>query len=166
MGGRHNGTHCYRTGCAQDKAPFAQERIGVYDSRAVAVAYAGSTWQVKKMKELTAQLKKAREAGDTNQVSRLEAEGQAWQSDLKRQGFGTAPVEDLLAEIADDLPTILEAAGVTSIISKWNKTELDKHPHAVQVDVTMRLVDAFQPNETQRRRAIEIQKMKPQKIKE
>lgn len=155
-----------RTPCAQDKTSLPQERIGVYDSRAVAVAYAGSTWQVKKMKDLTVQLKKAREAADTNRVSQLEAEGRAWQSDLKQQGFGTAPVDDLLAEIASDLPRIFEAAGVTGIISKWNKTELDKHPHAVRVDVTMRLVDAFQPNETQRRRAIEIQKTKPQKIKE
>ena len=151
-------------GRAQDKP--AQERIGVYDSRAVVVAYVGSTWQVKKMNELTAQLKRAREAGDTNRVSQLEAEGRAWQSDLKQQGFGTAPVDDLLAQIANDLPTVFEAAGVGGIISKWNKTELDKHPDAVQVDITMRLVDAFQPNESQRRRAIEIQKTKPQKIKE
>lgn len=152
-------------GCAQDKTPPPQERIGVYDSRAVAVAYAGSTWQMKRMKELTAQSKKAREAGDTNRVSRLEAEGRAWQSNLKQQGFGTAPVDDLLAEIASDLPTIQEAAGVTSIISKWNTSELNEYPHAVQVDVTMRLVDAFQPNETQRRRAIEIQKTRPEQIK-
>jgi len=154
------------TGCAQDKTPAVQERIGVYDSRAIAVAYVGSTWQEKKMKELTAQRRNAREAGDTNRVSRLEAEGRAWQSELKQQGFGTAPVDDLLAEIASDLPTIFEAAGVTGVISKWNKTELDKHPHAIRVDITMRLVDAFQPNEIQRKRAIEIQKMKPEKIKE
>jgi hypothetical protein len=153
-------------GRAQDKTPSTQERIGVYDSRAVALAYAGSTWQGKKMKELTAQLKKAREAGDTNTAWLLEAEGRAWQSDLKQQGFGTAPVDNLLAEIASDLPLIFEAAGVTGVISKWNKTELDKHPHAVRVDVTMRLVDAFQPSDTQGRRAIEIQKTKPQKIKE
>jgi hypothetical protein len=118
------------------------------------------------MKDLTAQFRKASEAGDTNRVSQLEAEGRAWQSILKQQGFGTDPVDDLLAEIANDLPTILETAGITGVVSKWNKSELDKHPHAVQVDVTMRLVDAFQPNETQRRRAIEIQKTKPQKINE
>jgi hypothetical protein len=151
-------------GRAQDKA--SQERIGVYDSRAVAVAYVGSTRQVQKMKDLTAECKKAREAGDTNKVSRLEAEGKAWQSNLNQQGFGTAPVDDLLVDVASDLPGIQEAAGVTTLISKWNKANLDKHPHAVRVDVTMRLVDAFQPNPTQRQRALEIQKTRPAKIKE
>jgi hypothetical protein len=151
---------------AQDGTPPAQERIGVYDSRAGAVAYVGSTFQVKKMKELTAQLKKAREVGDTNEISRLETAGREWQSNLKRQGFGTAPVDDLLAEIARDVPKIEQVAGVTSLVSKWNKAELDRRANAVRIDVTMRLVDAFQPNETQRKRAIEIQKIKPQKIKE
>ena len=84
---------------------------------------------------------------------------------MKRQGFGTAPVDDILAEIASDLPKIQDAAGVTRLVSKWNKAELDRYPKAARIDVTMRLVDAFQPNETQRKRAVEIQKTKPQKIK-
>jgi hypothetical protein len=150
---------------AQEKTPPVQQRIGVYDSRAVAVAYAGSTFQVKKMKELTAQLNKARETGDTNRISQLETAGRAWQSNLHRQGFGTAPVDDILAEIASDLPKIQEAAGVTRLVSRWNKAELNRYPKAAQIDVTMQLVDAFQPNITQRKRAVEIQKTKPQKIK-
>jgi len=151
-------------GFAQEKSDKTQERIGVYDSRAVAVAYAGSTFQETRMKDLTAQSKKAREAGDAKEVSRLEAEGQAWQAKLKKQGFGTAPVDDLLAHIAGELPKIQENAGVTRLISKWNKAELDKHPKVGQVDITLRLVDAFHPNETQRKRAIEIQKIRPAKL--
>ena len=151
-------------GCSQNKT--TQERIGVYDSRAVAVAYAGSVAQANKMSDLKTQMNRARATGDTRTMARLEKEGQAWQSKLNQQGFGTAPVDDLLADIANNLPAIQEAASGTNLISKWNKTELDKHPHAAPVDVTMRLVDAFQPNETQRQRAIEIQKMKPQQIKE
>jgi hypothetical protein len=145
------------------QVPPAPERIGVYDSRAIAVAYAGSAGQVKKKKALTAQLKQARDTGDTNRVLWLEAEGRAWQSTLNRQGFGTAPVDDLLAEIAGDLPAIRDAAGVTRIISKWDKAELARHPRAEWIDVTMELVDAFQPSATQRRRAQEIQMTRPQK---
>ena len=152
------------SGRAQDKT--TRERIGIYDSRAIAVAYAGSTAQVQKMKELTAQMKEALEAADTNRVAQLEREGRAWQTQLQQQGFGTAPVDALFANIARELPAIQEAAGVTTLISKWNKTELDRHPRAEQVDITMRLVDAFHPNEKQRKRALEIQKMKPQKIKD
>ena len=147
---------------AQDKA--IPERIGVYDSRAIAVAYAGSAQQVKKMKALTTLMKKARDAGDTNQITRLEVEGRAWQASLHEQGFGTAPVEDLLLEIAGDFPAIQKAAGVTRFISKWDKPELERHPRAERIDITMFLVDAFHPAATQRQRALEIQKTKPQKI--
>jgi hypothetical protein len=118
------------------------------------------------MNDLTAQMKRAHEAGDTNKISQLETAGREWQSNLKRQGFGTDPVDDILAEIASNLPKIQQAAGVTSLVSKWNKAELDRHPKAARIDVTAELVDAFQPNDTQRKRAIEIQQIKPQKIKD
>jgi hypothetical protein len=148
---------------AKDKS---RERIGIYDSRAVAVAYAGSAFQEKKMKDLTSRFKKAEEAGDTKEVSRLKAEGRAWQAQLHRQGFGTAPVDDLLAHITNDLPRIQEAADVTRLISKWDKAELDRHPKAERIDVTLQLVEAFGPTEKQRQHAIEIQKRKPVKVKD
>src|SRR5436190_6037539 len=75
---------------AQEKGPQTHERIGVYDSRAVAVAYAGSIFQETKMKELKSQFKRARVRGDATEISRLEAEGKAWQTELMKQGFGTA----------------------------------------------------------------------------
>lgn len=150
-------------GFAQDTTSPVPERIGVYDSRAIAVAYVGSAGQVKKMKALTTQMKTARDAGDTNQMARLEAEGRAWQSTLHQQGFGTASVEGLLAEVAGDLPTIQQAVGVTRFVSKWDKAELARHAHAERVEVTMLLVDAFHPTEKQRQRALEIQKTRPQK---
>ena len=139
------------------------ERIGVYDSRAVAVAYVGSGFQQQKMKELSRQFEQAKAAGNASEISRLEAEGQAWQARLNRQGFGTAPVEDILGHIAGDLPKIQEAAGVTNLVSKWNTAELKQHPKAKQVDLTMQLVDAFHPNATQRKRALEIQQKSPEK---
>lgn len=106
------------SGCTQHKT--ARERIGTYDSRAVAVAYTGSTPQVQKMKELTAQMKQARAAADTSGIAQLEGEGRAWQAQLQQQGFGTASVDDLLTNLASELPAIQQAAGVTTLISKWN----------------------------------------------
>jgi hypothetical protein len=144
----------------------ARERIGIYDSRSIAVAYVGSAFQEKRMKDLTSRFKKAEEAGDTKEVSRLKAEGRAWQAQLHRQGFGTARVDDLLAHITNDLPRIQEAADVTRLISKWDKAELAKHPKAERIDVTMQLIEAFGPTEKQRQHAIEIQKRKPVKVKD
>lgn len=142
------------------------ERIGVYDSRAVAVAYAGSSFQQAKMNRLVSRQKQAKAAGDKKAIARIEAEGRAWQATLHRQGFGTAPVDDLLTNISNELPMIQADAGVTQLISKWNEPELKKHAGAEKIDVTMKLVDAFHPNERQRKHAIEIQTKKPAKLKE
>ena len=67
-----------------------------------------------------------------------------------QQGFGTAPVDDLLAHVSSELPKIQADAGVTQLISKWNEPELQKHAGAEKVDVTLKLLDAFHPNERQR----------------
>jgi hypothetical protein len=144
----------------------AAERIGIYDSRAVAVAYAGSSFQQAKMNDLVRQQKEAKAAGDRKEIARLEAEGRAWQAQLHKQGFGTAPVDDLLTNISKALPTIQADAGGTQLISKWNEPELKKHADAEKLDVTMKLVDAFHPSERQRNYAIEIQKKKPAKLKD
>lgn len=153
-----------QAGHAQTKVSPTPERIGVYDSRAVAVAYAGSSFQKKTMMELMTRMRQAKESGNTKEVARIEAEGKAWQAALHKQGFGTAPVDDLLAHITDKLPAIRTETGVTRLVSKWNKAELEKRPAPMQVDVTMRLVDAFEPTETQRKRAVEIQQRKPEKM--
>ena len=149
------------TSFAQDKAPGTQERIGVYDSRSVAVAFYGSPAHMKQLKEMKTEHDKAKEAGDLGKVAQLEAEGKAQQEKAHQQAFSTAPVDDLLLQITDALPEIRKTAGVTALISKWDEAGLKNHPGAERVDVTIKLVDAFHPNERQRKSAIEIQKQKP-----
>ena len=147
------------------KSP-TKERIGIYDSRSIAVAYAGSACMEKRMRDSKARYQKAKERGDKKELAKIEAKNRARQSQLHKQGFSTAPVDDLLACIADELPRIQKSAEVTKLISKWDKAELAKHPGAEQVDLTMQLVDAFHPNERQRKTAIEIQKHKPISIEQ
>jgi hypothetical protein len=151
---------------AQSNPPTVKRRIGIYDSRAVAVAFAGSAAQEKEMKELREAHQKAKAAGDSKTVARLEAEGKARQAKAHQQAFSTAPVADLLAHITNALPDIQKAAGVTALISKWDEAELKKHAGAETVDVTMPLVDAFHPTERQRKSALEIQKHKPVSLKQ
>lgn len=151
---------------AQEFKPGTKERIGVYDSRAVAIAYAGSALQQEEMQTLMRQLEKARKAGDTNAVTRLKAQGQAWQNTLHQQGFGTAPVDNILEHISDQIPAIRQEAAVSSLISKWDQPGLDRHPGAQRIDVTMKLVDALHPTQAQRKRALEIQRKPPLKTRE
>ena len=149
---------------AEPVAKNPKPRIGVYDSRAVAIAFAGSDAHKKSMAPLFEEHKKATAAGDTQRVKKLEAEGKARQKKAHEQAFSTAPVDDILEHIKGQLPGIKEAAGLRAnaeLISKWDKKALARHKSAEQIDVTAALIDAFHPNEKQRRSATEIQQRKP-----
>ena len=119
------------TGCAGESGrPHAKttERIGVYDSRAIVVAFAGSTTFNKWLSGLKAEHEKAKAAGDQKRVAELEAEGKERQKLMHKQGFSTAPVDNILEHIKGRLPAIKEKAGVGVLVSKWDKDTLAKHP--------------------------------------
>ena len=137
------------------------ERIGIYDSRSVAVAYYGSSIQQKQSQVMKDEYNKAKAAGDQAKVSQMEAQGKAQQQEAHMQGFSTASVDNILGYIKDAVLEIKKQENLTVIISKWDKAELKKHTGATTVDITEKLVDAFHPNDRQRKSAIEIQKIKP-----
>lgn len=141
-------------------------RIGTYDSRAIAVAFSGSPAFKQRMVDLKDRHDKAEAAGDKKLIAKLKAEARAQQKMAHRQAFSTAPVDDILKHIAAQLPKIKKDAGVAAIVSKWNIEALAKHKSAERVDVTMRLVEALEPNERQKKIAIAIQEHEPVPIEE
>jgi hypothetical protein len=147
--------------CGCGKAENAVDRIGVYDSRSIAVAWAGTEPYNNLMKSLQAEWQQAKAAGDQKKVEEVEAEAEAQQRLLHMQAFSTAPVDDILAHIEDSLAEIKKEAGVTMLVSKWDTETLAQYPSAEQIDVTMMLVDALHPNERQRQTAITIQESEP-----
>ena len=144
----------------------AKARVGIYDSRAVAVAFAGSAAFNKWLSELKAEHAKAKASGDQQRVAELQAEGAARQRLLHLQGFSTAPVTNILEQIKDKLPALEQKAGVSVLVSKWDQEGLARYKDGALVDVTMALVDALNPSERQRQSAIDIQKHKPISLKE
>ena len=89
-------------------------RIGVYDNRAIAIAFAAS-----KFNPVSEQMKKyeaAKKAGDKEQMDKLEAWGKKHQRQLHRQGFGRVPVNDLLAHVKDQLPEVAKRNRVQAIV--------------------------------------------------
>ena len=130
---------------------FAEEpeRVGVYDSRAIAIAWAGTEPFITELKDLKTRNNEATEAGDTELAEKLEAEGKAMQEKLHFQGFSTAPVDNILAQFQESITAAMEEAGVTVIVSKWDKEGLARYPDVEQVDVTMELVLAMGTNEKQ-----------------
>jgi hypothetical protein len=139
----------------------AVERIGVYDSRSIAVAWTGTEAYNDRLSSLQAEWQQAKAAGDQMRVEEVEAEAEAQQQSLHMQAFSTAPVDDILAHIEDSLDAIKQEVGVTLLVSKWDTETLAQYPSAEQIDVTMMLVDALQPNERQRQIAIDIQEHEP-----
>lgn len=150
-----------RTEEASGKPTAAKVRIGTYDSRSVAVAFVGSEAFNKWMGDLKAERDKAKAVGDQKRVAELQAEGAARQKLMHKQGFSTAPVDNILDQIKNRLPALKEKAGITMLVSKWDKAGLAKYKDAELVDVTTALVDAFNPSDRQRKSAIEIQKSAP-----
>ncbi|MBN2703313.1 MAG: hypothetical protein JXR23_03795 [Pontiellaceae bacterium] len=139
-------------------------RIGIYDSRAIVVGFVGSEiyrdTDGKMLEENVAEYNKAVENGDTARAAELEAWGLGLQEQLHLQTFSTAPVDEILAHIADRIPAIRQEANVDMLLSKWDAQQLI-YPKVEKIDVTMKLVDAFKPNKKQRESAIDIQNHPP-----
>jgi len=135
--------------------------VGVYDSRSVAVAFAGSPVFREWMKPLMTDHEAARESGDKALLAELEKEGQARQDQLHLQGFGTDPVDNILAMIEEKVTAMMVEKGLVRLVSVWDTDSLADIPDDLRVDVTEQLVDLLEPVPLQRERALEIRKHEP-----
>ena len=116
-------------------------RIGVYDSRAVAVAWGNSTEFRKSLDAVTADYKKAKEAKDDKRVKEIDTQMKAKQRRAHEQGFSTGSVANIMANLKDSLPAVAKKAGVDVIVSKWEVNY--QSPDIKVVDVTDDLVALF-----------------------
>jgi hypothetical protein len=142
------------------------DRIGVYDSRSVAIAWAGSPSFKEWDRSFRAEYEKAKTEGDQAKIAELEKDAETRQRRMHMQGFSTAPVDSILDGIKESLPAIQKETGVIALVSKWDKEALARYPAAERVDVTMKLVDALQPDERQRKFAVEAQQSEPISLEE
>ena len=139
-------------GCMDSMSSFVQAgekkellRIGVYDSRGIAIAYAHSQFNEGWYQKMKAQLDAAEASGDEQKVKELKEAGKKEQAKKHLQGFGTAPVHEYLEYVKDHIPGVAKAAGVDVIVSKW---EFDYMASDADVaDVTMELAKLFEPKE-------------------
>lgn len=124
-------------------------RVGTFDSRLVAVAYARSDAFRDHLAELQAELAQAKAKGAVQRVKELEAQGPALQRLIHKQGFSTWPIDNILATIEKKIPALAREARVDLIVSKWDLVYQD--PTAGFVDVTPALVVLFNPDEETRK---------------
>jgi hypothetical protein len=120
-------------------------KIGVYDSRGIAIAYARSAEFQQRMAKLRSDHEEAKAKGDDKRMKELEQEGAWGQVRLHQQGFSTAGVTSIMTKVADALPGIAREAGVVLIVSKWEMPYVD--PSVEVLDVTLPIARLFKPDE-------------------
>lgn len=133
-------------------AGVAPRTVGVYDSRSIAAAYVESPLHEVELDKLRKKFEGSEELDDE-----LHGEVQA----ASDRSYTKDPVDDLLKKIEGKLPKIKKEAGVSVLVSKWDVAGLKKHEGAEPIDVTMALVDAFDPTPSQREHAVGIQDWAP-----
>jgi hypothetical protein len=144
------------------KPPTGQNvRVGVYDTRVVAYARFWTAEHQQKLSAMAAEAQAAKNSGDTKKFDEIRKSLQSEQRQIHRQVFSTAPIDDVLQEIAKRLPDIQKQAGVSILISKWDAEKLKSYASVEQIDVTNLLVGEFKPTEKHRKVIEEIKKAKP-----
>lgn len=136
------------TGCVSGnlKSDELKVRVGIYDSRAIAVAYVHSMQFDDLMKSKMVEMEDAKASGNMKKMTELEEWGSSHQATFHRQGFSAAPVDDILEHIKDKLPKIAEDANVVALVSKWDKKTLKHYKSVELIDVTDQMVYQFNPN--------------------
>lgn len=120
----------------------ARVRVGTYDNRAIAVAFAPSKFSDELYHKMKRARDEARESGDEKRVKEVEARAGWLQKKLHFQGFGRAPVGDLMAHIKEKLPEVARKANVDVIAWEYDYTG----KNVERVDVTDLLVAQFNPS--------------------
>jgi hypothetical protein len=148
---------------ADDSPKDAKIRIGTYDNRAITLAHVASRFHKDLMAEKMAALKKAKDAGDQAKVKELEAWGGQYQRQLHFQGFGRAPVDDLLEPVKEKIAQLARDKKLAAVTMSCDFTS----EQVELVDVTEDLAKLYGPLEKGTLRAIrEIRKVKPVKLAE
>ena len=138
-----------------------KELIGVYDSRAVAIAYCDSERHKAEDLRLMQALEVARQSGDAERIRN--ADRALWESRkrLHRQAFSTYPVDNILGQFSQETDLIKRQAGVTLLVSRWDANTLQARKNAKTIDVTERLVQMLTSEERRRRTAMSVVARKP-----
>jgi hypothetical protein len=137
------------------------ERVGVYDSRALAFAHFWSEPEQKRRNQAVAEAKAARESGDQVEAQSRSRALAAEQRRSHLQVFSTAPSPEALSALQNRLPELQRELGVVRFISKWDATALRDVPETNRIDVTDRLVREFNLPPPRQRTIDELKKKTP-----
>ena len=159
-------------GCAHQSEPLAvrasltvlpdqgQVRVGVYDNRSICMAWFHSKYN--DLAEKRKEYEQAKQAGDDERIKEFEALGPKLQRRLHFQGFGRAPVTELLAYVEDQLPALAKELGVDVIAFECNYSG----DNVEIVDITLDLVMLYDPSPETIKRVKDVMKHDPVALEE
>ncbi len=145
---------------ADDVADSGKTRIGTYDSRAIAIAHAASSFNPVNEKMKTYQQAKA--DGNEALVKELENWGKTYQKQLHFQGFGRVPVSDLLQPLQEQVAALASSKNLAVIAMQCDFVG----ESVTLVDVTDDLVKLFQPSEKTLENVRQIRQQQPVSLAE
>jgi hypothetical protein len=122
-------------------------RVGTFDNRAVAVAYAHSDFMKQDQTAVMNRHAQARKAGDQKLLARIERGQERRQWLMHRQGFGVESVRDLLRHVEPGLARVAHDQGLSLIA--WEPMCID-FDQVQLVDVTDQIVELFEPDDPTR----------------
>jgi hypothetical protein len=144
---------------AAPSAPAEPLVLGTFDSRVLAIAYYRSEAFERSQQQRIAAYERAKAAGDAAATAAIEREMEERQKHVHRQGFSTAPIPELLAQIGDRIPEVARSAGVQAVVCKWDLVWLESC--ASTVDLSLQLAELFEPDGETRKLLPEVLRQKP-----
>jgi Skp family chaperone for outer membrane proteins len=113
-------------------------RVGIFDSRGIAIAHAQSPAFGQEIQQLRAQFQQAKTDKNETLAAALETKGQTLQALLHLQGFSIGSVSEILAKFTDAVAAVAKEAKVSAIVSQYELVY--QGPDIETVDVTEALV--------------------------
>ncbi len=119
----------------------SKQKIGVYDSRIVAIWYYNSPEFRDSFSKMMQDFKKAKEDKDTAKIKELEGRGPLLQRVLHDKGFGRGSVASIMEKRKTEIDSMAKAEKLTALVSMWELNYLAKDVE--KVDVTLKLLKAL-----------------------
>ena len=130
--------------CAPGETPAAENkiRIGVFNTRAITVAYARSGIFNEKIAKIVTEANKAKANGNDKVYKQLDAELKMQQDKMHWQVYGNLGIDDILMHVRPSYQKIAAQAGVAAIAENVVYSD----PGTEIVDVTEMVAEEFKPD--------------------
>lgn len=134
-------------------------RVGIFDSRMIAVAYYQGEEGQKETKALMSEIEKAKNANDNETLMKLQEKARLIQKIANDQGLGRGSIASILEKYRKELGEIVKKEKLSCIVSKWEIFTSGKEID--YVEITEKILEIFKPNDKVKELIKELAKQKP-----